>query len=243
MCLFCRSHGAALIRLAQHARRYFAPQATQQILEHIRPHLCPHDHKLNEAQGFLSVFLPTNAQASLDWLEELLAMWEWSENNPLWDKNYMSLLARVAEDGATRINWTPYLNLIFTHVLRGLDLPVGGPVSNYDRFPMQNCDVFGDFSSCKQVLVEESARLVVWLLNPLNGDAFTHLIALIKSIESFYHPSNGGAWSTNLAKFLYVMCYYYAKRCLYEKQSYCTIPTAYRLNVTLVFCALTIIPK
>jgi len=223
------SHANALVKLASAIRRYYGPNATDEIWATFRPLMCPNDHKIHEAQGFLCLFMPTDKDR-FEWIEEILAMWEWIENNPLWDKNFILLLSRLAHDGAEKIDWTPYLPIIFTRILRVFDLPVGGPISNYDKYPMQNCDIFCDFSACKAYMVDEAAYLVVNMISPLSKEPVNYLRKLLKSVESFYHPSNIGSWSMGLAKFLNALASLFAQRLRREASAHCKTPQSFRLT-------------
>lgn len=55
------------------------------------------------------------------------------------------------------------------------------------------------------------AKLIVWLLSP-GSKASLYLKKLLKSVESYYHPSNDGSWTTHLSDFLLVLCARFAKR-------------------------------
>jgi proteasome activator subunit 4 len=220
-----------MVLLISKMRRYYDAKTTDEVLAEFRPLLCPHDHMCNQAQGFLCLFLPSNNQC-VEWLEECLSMWIWNDNNPYWDHNFFFLFRRLAQDSIGLINWTPHLHLIYTRILRSLDLPVGSASrAAYNRFPSQSCSVFtGNFNQCKSSLVEHCAHFIIWMMSPKCPDALDLLKKLFQSIESYYHPSNGGNWSGGLGLFLQALCKALARRALNEKSEDCKTPESYRLS-------------
>lgn len=46
-----------------------------------------------------------------------------------------------------------------------------------------------------------------------------HVQQLIKSIDSFYHPSNEGVWTGPLGDFMLVLCMKFAKRWEWERRT------------------------
>jgi hypothetical protein len=54
---------------------------------------------------------------------------------------------------------------------------------------------------CGQV-VHKAAKLIIYLLRPGGGVAFTMLARIIKAVETYLHPSNGGYWTHRLSQVL-----------------------------------------
>ncbi|KAL0489595.1 26S proteasome subunit BLM10 [Acrasis kona] len=221
-------HRKAFLNIIYKLRKYFpAETATEEILSELRPMLCPHDFICGSVQSILCLLIPTKPPASNPsegepyWLGEVLSIWQWSSNNPFWDLNLISLLRRLSQDRMGNINWDPYLQLIFTRILRSLDLPIGNtpPPSSYNRVPGMNSTLFGEPNTFKTQLMEQSAQLCISLISPINDQPFILLSKLFKSIEQFYHPSNGGEWSDCLGSFLYDLSKRYARRLLQEQES------------------------
>lgn len=96
--------------------------------------------------------------------------------------NIFKLLARLAKESPGIVDWKPYLPIIFTHILRSLNLPIGGELAKYDRFPLESCELFGHYGLIKQKLMENMARLIVALLTP-EGEEMKYFEKLINSIE------------------------------------------------------------
>lgn len=76
LCFFADSHGSSIVDLVKKVKRYFAPSATNEIWEVLRPTMCMHDHLLFKTQGFLCLFLPTTGD-HITWLDELMSVWSW----------------------------------------------------------------------------------------------------------------------------------------------------------------------
>lgn len=226
-------HRKSMVTLIARMRRFFSAEVTDEVWNEFRPLMCPHDHMSNQAQGFLCLFLPTN-NGRTEWLPEIFQMWIWNDNNPYWDFNFFYLLRRLAQDSVSLVDWRPHLELIFTRVLRAIDLPVGSTASRvmYNRFPSQSCSLFtGNFNQCKYSLIEHCAYLIVWMMSPKCPEAMDYLKKLFKSIESYYHPSNGGNWSNVLGVFLQSLCKGIARRVLNERNNGdCHVPTEHRLT-------------
>lgn len=242
-----------MVCMVRKIRKYFSSAATEEILTELRPLLCPYDHVCSIGMGFLSLFLPTNRTHSSDgteamdtsseqemsnatsglpyWMDEVLAMWDMMPDNPYWDKNIFNLLKRVAYDNPNNSeSWRPYYSIIFTHILRSFDLPVGSDTSSsYRRFPLNSCNLFVDFNHCKIYLMDDMAKLIVWLLP--DSECMMYLRKLIKSIESYYYPSNSGSWSSHLVRFLTALSTTIARR-LYKERSFTDyhVPNSFKLT-------------
>jgi proteasome activator subunit 4 len=107
-------------------RIYFAPEATAEILDEIRPMLNPLDHNINEATIFLHIFLPIS-RMNVDqgyglWFDELMCFWRCHQTSPWWEGNLLKLFARLASRTIGQIDWTPHIPMIFNHFIRSLEL-------------------------------------------------------------------------------------------------------------------------
>eukprot|EP01012_Entosiphon_sulcatum_P009732 TRINITY_DN15559_c0_g1_i1.p1 TRINITY_DN15559_c0_g1~~TRINITY_DN15559_c0_g1_i1.p1 ORF type:complete len:1757 (+),score=279.53 TRINITY_DN15559_c0_g1_i1:49-5271(+) len=194
----------AHLELVRQLRKYFEPGTTEAVLAHTRPLLCPHSDSIFRAIGILDSFLPTlpteSENGTPQWLSEVLAVWPWVDQSPYWDFHILSLLGRLARDRCGTVDWAPHLPLIFTHILRTFDLPVGrsGMSSAYKVAAPSPCpEAFGP--TVKQSRMEVTARLIVWLVDEQGG--IDHVRELLRTLCGFYHPSTKGA-PTNLSEFL-----------------------------------------
>jgi proteasome activator subunit 4 len=236
-----KDHGSAIIELVRKIKRYFAPEATDEILNEFRPLLCVHDHLLFKAQGFLSVLLPTTTPRAIAWMDEMMTVWDWVGLYPTWDQSFMVLFGSLAEDQCGKIDWTPYLPFLFTRMLKACDVPIGNSVESlYDEYPMDECTLLVSFDYSKNLVLANCAQLIVWMIhgraeneNGASSATLSHLKKFLQSLASFYHPSNEGSWTSPLADFLLVLCSKFSKRIETEnKKEGEYIPNEYRLAPT-----------
>lgn len=210
-----KSHSQSITSLIKKIRRYFPSGTIQELLETYRPLFCLHDHLLFKAQGFVCLFLPTNHRESF-WLPEIVNIWKWIGLYPSWDSQFFLLLSNTAEMCIGQIDWNPYLDFIFQKIIVAFGLPIGNSAQLYDEFPMEECNVFVSFDFSKDLVSQHAATFIIWTFGSKNFQSFSYLKRLIKSIESFSHPSNEGEWSEQLAGFLLELTTQFAKRCQLE---------------------------
>lgn len=105
--------------------------ATQGILDELRPKLCPFDGKtmystVKILEWFLPVFVAPEYHSLSHqlWFEEFMTLWEVCHNAPQWENDMMWLMAKLACANIGYINWDPYLPIMFTRFLRSFNLPV-----------------------------------------------------------------------------------------------------------------------
>lgn len=102
---------------------YFPKSATQEILEELYTTMEPLDTgKGCEVFTLLSIFLNTYDGHEL-WLDKFLTLWN-VYHNPPWNVDVMQLVGAVARRNIGRIDWEPHIPVIFTRILRFLELPV-----------------------------------------------------------------------------------------------------------------------
>ena len=84
------------------------------------------------------------------------------------------------------MGWDPHLELIFTNILRTLDLPSGRgelPPRSGTPPPLACVELFHAGST-----TDEAAKWIVWALG--GGSAVqARLSQLLRSLESYYHPT------------------------------------------------------
>jgi len=196
-------HGSVLISLVRKLRRYFSAHATKEIFEEFRPIFCLHDHLLFKAQGFICLFLPTNHRETF-WIPEVVNVWKWIGLYPTWDSQFLHLFARMAKQCVGQIDWDPYMEFIFQKMTIAFELPIGNSSQLYDEYPYDECSIFTSYDYAKNISTRNAAKLIVWSFkkDENGGRSFKFLKRLMKSIESFYHPSNEGEWTEPLAEFL-----------------------------------------
>ncbi|XP_045600493.2 proteasome activator complex subunit 4 isoform X1 [Procambarus clarkii] len=176
-------------------RPYFPLGSTSEILEEVRPMMCPFDMTMQRAMVYLELFLPTSLcpeQAEYGWKlwkDELLDIWNACHNSNFWfwENSMFWLFSRMAWHNIGYVDWEKHLPMVFTKVLRSFRLPV-----SYKKAHVGKGDGLSQFASA------------MFIVANLGGGSKTqeHLDRLFKSLESYYHPSNSGPWSRHLHEFL-----------------------------------------
>ena len=103
--------------------RYFSKESTQEILDEIYPTLEPHDiGKSSATFDLLSIFL-NHMEGHEIWFTHFMQLWD-SYSNPPWNVEMMNLISSMSSQNIGLIDWEPYLPIMFTRILRAVDLPV-----------------------------------------------------------------------------------------------------------------------
>uniref|UniRef100_A0A915D7Y9 Proteasome activator Blm10 mid region domain-containing protein n=1 Tax=Ditylenchus dipsaci TaxID=166011 RepID=A0A915D7Y9_9BILA len=167
--------GAAILE----CNSFFSESATQEILDEVRPYMCPLDDSMMRALSVLCLFLPTTYKpAEHDqfgaglWYEEL---WHWFSSNecsPSLDDKILSIFARLAKDCPGYINWNDKFDMIFSRLLRTFKLEL----------------------------------LLAYTLGGPDDGVQPHIDQLFMTLESYFYPSNNGAYTTNLLNFVLKLC-------------------------------------
>ncbi|XP_076235371.1 proteasome activator complex subunit 4A [Calliopsis andreniformis] len=186
---------ADTLNLLVHAVKvYFPLSTTQEILDELRPTLCPLDGtmistSLEALEWFLPVQLPPKYHSLGHelWFNEFMTLWEVCHNAPKWENDMMWLMARLASHNIGYINWEPYIPLMFTRFIRSLRLPV----------------LYNQTQRCKYHKIDTSP-IVIWITSILgNGSsAQMYLEKFLKTIETYFHPANTGRWLGKLKELL-----------------------------------------
>ena len=170
-----RTLAGPLVSAAACASRYFGKDAAEEILANFRPQWCPLHHLIFKSQALVSLLLPTHCPVGAEptnvpWLEEWLGLWGWVDNSLQWDLNQMALLARVAEDRVGMVDWEPHVPLIFTNLVRMLDLPVGRVA--LPTVPQQPA-TFAIQIHAGNDPMDEAGKLIVWMLSERSSTQVT----------------------------------------------------------------------
>ena len=205
---------------------YFPLSATQEILDELRPNLCPLDDammtkSLEALEWFLPVQLPPEHRSigyEL-WFNEFMTLWEVCYNAPEWENEMMCLIAQLAFHNIGYIDWEPYIPLMFTRFVRYLKLPV----------------TYSQTQSSKDHKINMSF-IAIWTTSVLgNGSsAQMYLEKFLKTVETYFHPANVGRWLGKLRDLLITLPYRFVTRLHKERFAKRTwetpIPEEYKLT-------------
>eukprot|EP01080_Neovahlkampfia_damariscottae_P004215 gene4215-7552_t len=205
-----KDHGTTIVNMIKKINRYFSEDSALEIFERLKPELCIHDHLLFKAQGFLCLFVPPKL-LNFELIDEFLNIWNLVGLYPTYDLGFVSLFSNFAEENIGKIKWELYSDNLFAKFLKFFDVPIGNAPSIYDEYPNEECNIFGSFEYSKNLLMIQVSKLIIWMISPENN-TLDYLKKLIKSIDSYFHPSNEGNWTGILGDFLLILCTRFAKR-------------------------------
>uniref|UniRef100_A0A1L8DSH8 Putative proteasome activator complex subunit 4 n=1 Tax=Nyssomyia neivai TaxID=330878 RepID=A0A1L8DSH8_9DIPT len=180
---------------------YFPKETTQEILNELYPQLEPLDTGKDCAVfDLLGIFLNPYEGHEL-WLEDFMKLWN-MYHNPSWNVDIMNLMASTASHNIGRIDWEPHLPVMFTRILRSVDLPV----------------VYKNIGSSRsQSLWTSSVSMwIVSILGPKSSGQ-KYLDKFMGTIESYLHPANSGKWVHLLSDILVQLVKYFEGRLIAER--------------------------
>jgi proteasome activator subunit 4 len=246
----------SLQKICSYAQLFFDPADTPEILEEILPYF-----SMSSAEGafvvigLINLMIPTAAPAidSEDlrpqhFLPTYFHLWSLVNRSRTIDVAFLDILSRMAKDSlpAKSIPFTEYglftseqTTLIYTAILRLLEIPVGQSTSPYSPLVdvAAGMGVFLDRDSRKHPISNHIARWIVMSLSPacLNSQhsVLSLLESLIEAIETFFHPSNSGAWTRTLAQLVYYLADFFVMRWNREHNGELDIPEERRLTEPL----------
>ena len=213
----------SLQKICSYAQLFFDPADTPEMLEEIMPYF-----SMSTAEGafvvigLINLMIPT-AASEVDseelrpqhFLPTYFHLWSLVNRSRTIDVAFVDLFSRMAKDSlpAKSIAFTEYgvftseqTTLIYTAILRLLEIPVGQSTSPYSPLVdvSAGMGVFLDRDSRKHPISNHVARWIVMSLSPAcltsQHSVLSLLESLIQAIETFFHPSNSGAWTRTLAQ-------------------------------------------
>ncbi|CAF0851617.1 unnamed protein product [Adineta steineri] len=189
---------------------YFSAIATQEILDELRPQMCPMGGSFAGVMRMFSYFLPVNLPPNLHyqgfqlWLSEFFNIWQNIYNQDVWRTRLIDIFSSVAWHNIGYIDWEPWMSQIFTRILRGFSLPMGKLQETPQKYPH---------------FVPEVAKWIVAMIGN-RSSCLQYLADLLISIRSFYHPTNMGTFQKNLVEFLLKLTTYFVDRVHLERKAH-----------------------
>lgn len=242
-------------KLSLHCQGYFDPRERRAILDEILPYFsCSDISNAYIVAGALNALLPSDAcppteslSQPADLLPTFFHIWSLVGRSKTFDIIFVDILSRLAKDHLqcrhVRFNQHGIFtkeqsDLLFTAILRFTEIPVGQAHSPYSHI---------DYSSGLGMILEKdkkkyppsymAARLIVASLSPMCLDKESSIIAnlegLMESIDTFFHPSNQGGWTTFLAQLTWFLADTFVARYNKEQTGEMDIPSERRINDAL----------
>lgn len=244
-----------ITKLCNFAQFYFDPAEVPAMLEEFLPYfsLSFSEHAF-VVVGLLNLMLPTAAppvdQPELqpqNYLPTFFHLWATVNRSMMVDTRFLDIFSRQARDclGAEHVPFGPngifteeQSSLIFTSVLRLLEIPVGQASTPYSATVDLGAGlaVFLDRDPRKHPVSHNIARWIIMSLSPQCLDASNgksvlhHLEALIQGIETFFHPSNSGGWTKPLSQLVHYLADFFVMRWNREQSGEYDYPEDRKLN-------------
>ncbi|KAJ2896893.1 putative proteasome activator subunit 4 protein [Zalerion maritima] len=241
-----------LWKLCLHCHQYFDPKERRAMLDEILPFFsCSDISNAYIVAGALNALIPTDACPPTeplaqppDFLPTFFHTWSLMSRSKSFDITFVDLMSRMAKD-YLHCRWVRFSehgiftkeqsDFIFTAILRFTEIPVGQANSPYSAL---------DYSSGLGMILEKdkkkyppsymTARLIVSSLSPLCLDKESSIIAnlegLMESIDTFFHPSNHGGWTTFLAQLTWFLADIFVARWNKEQSGEMDTPPERKIN-------------
>ncbi|RMZ80349.1 hypothetical protein DV738_g2877, partial [Chaetothyriales sp. CBS 135597] len=245
-----------LVKICSFAQLYFDPQDIPAILEEVLPHFT-----LSFAEGafvvtdLLNLLLPTAAPPAdrpdllpQRFLPTYFHLWSLVSRSRIVDIAFLDLFSRMARDSLASSNvpfgqfglFTPdQATVILTAVLRLLEIPVGQSTSPYSATVdlQAGMGILLDRDSRKHPVSHHIARWLVMSMSPKCLDEKESVLSLLENlihaVETFFHPSNSGAWTKTLAQLVFYLADFFVMRWNRERNGEMEVPPERQLNEAL----------
>ncbi|KAI9659709.1 MAG: hypothetical protein M1831_003607 [Alyxoria varia] len=247
-----RTSTKTLIKLCLFAQLYFDPDEIPAMLEEILPYFSMSSPDTAfTVIALINLLLPTShAPSSSKWqaqyyLPSLFHVWSLINRSKSTDNNFLDLFSRIARDGLVceSANFTPWgiftneqASTTFTAVLRMLEIPVSQVTSPYSSTvdAAQGLALALHRDQRKQPIAHHIARWIIYSLSPLcdsePDSMLSKLEGLVQAVETFFHPSNTGAWTKNLSQLIFYLADFFVMRWNRERSGEMMVPESRRLN-------------
>ena len=242
-----------LTKLCSFAQLYFDPSELPNMLEEFLPFFST---SFTEGAfvvvGLMNLLLPTQSGPPeaeelrpQNFLPTYFHLWSLVNRSRTFDAHFLNYFSRLARDQLTaeHIPFSEYglftkdqTTLIYTSVLRLLEIPVGQATSAYSALVdlSAGLGVMLELDSRKHPVSHHIARWIVMSLSPACLEAEESMLSmlegLIQAIETFFHPSNSGSWTKTLAQLVYYLTDFFVMRWNRERNGEMEVPKERRLN-------------
>lgn len=245
-----------LTKLCTFAQLYFDPREIPVMLEEFLPYFnTSFVEGAFVVSGLFNLLLPTYpppvGEESLlpqQFLPTQFHLWSLVNRSKVFDTTYLDLFSRLARDSlpAAHVPFSEYgifsaeqSALIFTAILRLLEIPVGQATSPYSTTVDAGAGlgVLLERDPKKHPIGHQIARWIIMSLSPAclnkSDSILSHLEGLVQAVETFFHPSNSGAWTKTLSQLVYYLADFFVMRWNREKSGEMEVPEDRRLNDAL----------
>jgi proteasome activator subunit 4 len=248
-----KRNARTLTKLCTFAQLYFDPHEIPAMFEEILPFFSASFAEYGYVVvALLNLLLPTYPSADdvpelqpSNYLPTFFHMWSLVNRSRMFDVHFIDILSRMARDtlSCPHIPFSAYgifsedqSSTIFTAILRVLEIPVGQATSPYSQTVDLNAGlaIMLDRDHRKHPVAHHIARWIVMSLSPACLDKPNSILAnlegLIQAVETFFHPSNSGAWTRTLSQLVYYLADFFVMRWNREHSGEMDVPEERKLN-------------
>ncbi|KAG9256789.1 uncharacterized protein F5Z01DRAFT_618147 [Emericellopsis atlantica] len=250
-----RKTGKTLMKLCYQACTYFDPQERRAMLDEFLPFFSTNE--LSNAYivfSLLMTLLPSSPAPEenrecqpAEIFPTIFHLWSLVNRSKSFDAMSIDLFSRFARDhlhcehvpfGRHGIFTKEQSDVLFSAVLRLTGIPVGQAGSPYSTLDyLAGAAMYLEKDRKKYPIAHSMARLIVMSLSPqcLDGEdsAMASLEGLLDSIETFFHPSNQGGWTTFLGQLTLYLSQSFLSRWNSEQNGESSTPDDRRINEPL----------
>ncbi|KAK4938109.1 Proteasome activator BLM10, partial [Elasticomyces elasticus] len=245
-----------LNKLCQFAQWYFSPEETLNMLEEFLPYFTlSFSESAFVVVGLINLLVPSMPApaerkdlAVQKIMPTYFHLWALINRSKSVDINFLDLFSRLAREGlpVAHVDFGEYgiftkdqATLIFTAVLRLLEIPVGQSTSPYSPVVDLGAGMglLLERDPRKHPVSHHIARWIVMSLSPACLESKHSILSLlenlIQAIETFFHPSNSGSWTRTLAQLVFYLADFFVMRWNREQKHEMEVPADRRLNAEL----------
>lgn len=243
-----------LTKISTFAQLFFDPRDIPIMLDEFLPYFSmSYPEHAFVVLAVLNLMFPTSAPPAdvpeaqpQYYLPTLIHLWSIVGRSQLVDQRFIDIFSRLARDclsaehipfNENGIFTSEQSALVFTSILRLLEIPVGQSSSPYSATVDTNAGLsFAlERDPRKHPTAHSIARWIVMSMSPACIEAkersvLHHLEGLIQGIETFFHPSNSGAWTKTLSQLVYYLADFFVMRWNREESGEWDTPPERRLN-------------
>ncbi|KAF2460186.1 hypothetical protein BDY21DRAFT_281378 [Lineolata rhizophorae] len=245
-----------LTKLCTFAQLYFDPKEIPAMFEEFLPYFST---SFNEnayvVVGLLNLMLPTSPPPEdrpdllpQQYLPTFFHLWSLVNRSKIFDIHFIDVFSRLARDSllGSHIPFSQHgiftaeqSSVIFTAILRLLEIPVGQSTSPYSSAVDMGAGLalMLERDRQKHPVAHHIARWVVMSLSPSSAETpdsmLVKLESLIQAVETFYHPSNSGSWTATLSQLVYYLADFFVMRWNREHSGEMKVPEDRRLNAAV----------
>lgn len=202
--------------------------------------------------GTLNMLMPTHPAPNelgqlqpQDYLPTYFHLWSLVNRSKSFDILFFDIFSRIARDSLTcdHVQFSEYgiftkdqSDLIFTALLRLTEIPVGQASSPYSGLVDLGAGLgmYLEKDRKKNPLGYSIARWIVMSLSPAAidkpGSILSNLEGMMESIDTFFHPSNQGAWTDMLSQLVFHLVDFFVMRWNREQSGEMDTPPERRIN-------------